>query len=257
MSTVLDSETISVGRDGASDAICFISAGSRRSSSARSAAATTARRNGCRRPRWRATAARWSTSCGASPTRSGDKPHLRLLKKSFIGALVIVVDRRRRHDVDRAARSRRHGRQVQAGAGRDREGADARRERQPADDHDRRLRPPPRRQEARPEAALGHDHPGAHRPRQGSRAAVAAARPEGRDPRPRHRQAERRLHAGRAEALDQDGQEPHRARDQPLRRRQLPRLRRGRERARLRVRRHRPPLLQQQRRASASARTTR
>ena len=36
-------------------------------------------------------------------------------------------------------------------------------------------------------------------------------------------------------------------RDQPLRRRQLPRLRGGRQRARLRIRRHRPPLLQQQR----------
>ena len=40
-------------------------------------------------------------------------------------------------------------------------------ERQAADDPDRRLRPPPRRQEAGPEAALGHDHPGADRPGKG------------------------------------------------------------------------------------------
>ena len=46
--------------------------------------------------------------------------------------------------------------------------------------------------------ALGHDHAGAARPGQeGDGDAVAAARPEGRDPRPRHRQDQRRLRAGR------------------------------------------------------------
>ena len=260
VSSVLDSETISVGRDGASDAICFIDAGV-------PAVEFGPIGGGHHGP------AEWVSASSLRAYRrtlvdfvrripeatAGKPPPAHCLRKSLRSERsVIVVDRRRRDHL--------HARcsffddtvdkfkPVQGGTGR---GADAGRERQAADDHDRRLRPPPRRQEARPQAALGHDHPDAHRPRQGRRAAVAAARPEGEDPRPRHGQAQRRLHARRPEALDQDGQEPHRPRDQPLRGRQLPRLRGGRERARLRVRRRRPPLLQRQRRASGSGRTTR
>ena len=70
MSSVLDSETISVGRDGASDAICFIDAGV-------PAVEFGPVGGGHHGPaEWvsvvlagRATAARSSTSCAASPTR--------------------------------------------------------------------------------------------------------------------------------------------------------------------------------------------
>ena len=63
-----DGEAMSVGRDGASDAaVVHRRPGSRRSSSARPAPATTGRRNGCRSPRWRATGARSATSSSALP----------------------------------------------------------------------------------------------------------------------------------------------------------------------------------------------
>ena len=81
----------------------------------------------------------------------------------------------------------------------------------PADDPAVGLGPPPRRQEARLKPRsdtiiLVRIDPG-----KGDRADVAAARPEGRDPRARHRQDQRRLHARRPEADDQDGQAAHRA----------------------------------------------
>ena len=60
-------EVMSVGRDGASEAAAFIGAGSRRSSSARPAPATTGPTSGYRCPRWRATAARSPTSSERSP----------------------------------------------------------------------------------------------------------------------------------------------------------------------------------------------
>ena len=53
-----DPELMSIGRDGASDAVAFIAPACRRSSSARSAAGTTAPRSGSRSPRWRATGRR-------------------------------------------------------------------------------------------------------------------------------------------------------------------------------------------------------
>ena len=57
------------------------------------------------------------------------------------------------------------------------------------------------------EAALGHDHPRAPRPAtRRDRADVAAARPQGQDPRPRHGQDQRRLRARRPAPDAQDGQ---------------------------------------------------
>ena len=64
VSKLLDAETISVGRDGASDAICFIGAGVPGGRVRPAAApATTARPSGCRCPRSRATARRSWSSC--------------------------------------------------------------------------------------------------------------------------------------------------------------------------------------------------
>ena len=129
-----------------------------------------------------------------------------------------------------------------------------------ADADDPRLRPALRGQEARPQAALGHDHPRPPRPRQGGdRGDVGAARPQGQDPRPRHGQDQRRVRARRPAPDGQDGQEAVRearpaVQDQPRRQRELRRLPQGRQLHRRRLRRHRPPLLQRQ---HAAARTTR
>ena len=114
------------------------------------------------------------------------------------------------------------------------------------------------RRAARVGRALRHDDPGAARPEEGGdRAAVAAARPQGADPGPRHRQAERRLLRGRHEARAADGQGVHRPARQPRDQRRLRRLQRGGRRDRLRLHRHRPPLLQRQlRRRSSTPRST-
>ena len=61
---------------------------------------------------------------------------------------------------------------------------------------------------ARAQAALGHDHPRPPRPGQGGdRGHVGPARPQGRDPRLRHRQDQRRLRARRPAPDGQDRQE--------------------------------------------------
>ena len=78
------------------------------------------------------------------------------------------------------------------------------------------------------------------------------------DPRPRHRQDQRApTRNGGAEADGQDGRAAARHPDQPRRQRQLRRLPRARQPARLRLRRRRPPLLQRQRRPAAVAAATR
>ena len=100
---------------------------------------------------------------------------------------------------------------------------------------------------------LRHDDPAAPRPRpERDRADVDPARPQGRNPRLRDRQVQRRLCLRRAEADPAGGQGTDRAADQPRRQRRLPRLRPGRRRDRLRLRRRRPPLLPLQRRRAAS-----
>ena len=63
----VEGDALSIGRDGASDAVSFLEAASRPSSSAPSAVATTARTSGCRSPRSRATATRWATSSRELP----------------------------------------------------------------------------------------------------------------------------------------------------------------------------------------------
>ena len=92
---------------------------------------------------------------------------------------------------------------------------------------------------------LRHDDAAAARsgPRR-DRPALAAARPEGRHPGRRDRQAQRRLLARRpeADARRRSSSSPGLA-DQPPRQRRLHRLRPGRQRDRLRLRRRRPPLL--------------
>ena len=71
-------EAMSVGRDGASDAISFLAGRrSRRSSSARSAPGTTARRSGSRSPRWRATGGARGLRAPACRTRSRPASGLR------------------------------------------------------------------------------------------------------------------------------------------------------------------------------------
>ena len=70
-SRLTDGESMSVGRDGASDAVAFQKAGRPGGRvRARPAAATTARTSGSRSTRWPATAARWSTSRAACPSSS-------------------------------------------------------------------------------------------------------------------------------------------------------------------------------------------
>ena len=133
---------------------------------------------------------------------------------------------------------------------------------QAADDHDPRLRPALRRQEARAEAALGHDHARPPGPGQGrDRGDVDPARPArstspgsaaGQDQRAPTRTAASAADAadGQAAALDARAA----VQDQPRHHRRLQRLPPGGRLHRLRLRRHRPPLLQRPRRAAAATR---
>ena len=66
-SAAVEGEALSVGRDGASDAVSFLEAGIPAVEFGPSAAATTAPRSGSRSPRSRATARRWATSCARCP----------------------------------------------------------------------------------------------------------------------------------------------------------------------------------------------
>ena len=124
------------------------------------------------------------------------------------------------------------------------------RARQAPDDHAAGLGPPAQEQprgrgRGRP---LGHHHPRPAGPQEeGHRIDVAAARPQGADPRPRHRQDQRRLRGGRPAADAEDRQAAHRAAHQPRHQHRLPQLLRGRERPGLHLRRRGPALLQQQR----------
>ena len=74
---------------------------------------------------------------------------------------------------------------------------------------------------------------------------------EGRNPRLRDRQVQRRLHLRRAEADPEGGQGTDRAEDQPRGQHRLPRLRPRGRRDRLRLHRRRPPLLPLERRPAA------
>ena len=122
-------ESMSIGRDGASDAISFLTAGSRRSSSARPARATTGPRSGCRSRRWRATARRCrssSPSCPAAldrptapsscaPSRAGSRePRSEQAARGW--ALSMLAKRGARRRADRARDGRRGvGRRAAAG----------------------------------------------------------------------------------------------------------------------------------------------
>ena len=81
-----------------------------------------------------------------------------MLKRSLLAALAIVALVGNRDDRQHPAVLRPHGGEVPLRRHGPR--ADPGPERQAADDPAGRLRPPPRRQEAGTEAALGHDHPG-------------------------------------------------------------------------------------------------
>ena len=108
------------------------------------------------------------------------------------------------------------------------------------------------RQEARAQAALGHDHPRPPRPRQGGdRGDVGPARPQGRHPRLRRPD---KINAAYAlggprltvKTVKSCSQARPAVQDQPRRQRELRRLPQGRQLHRRRLRRHRPPLLQRQ-----------
>ena len=127
------------------------------------------------------------------------------------------------------------------------------RHRQAADDHDRSAPTAGRRTRMTSKRgitgrrALGHDHPRPPRPvPQGHGADVAAARPEGGHPRLRHRQDQRGVFTGRHQAHAAHGQAAHRPAHQPRREHRFQGLPASRERHRLRVRGHRPALLQRQ-----------
>ena len=105
---------------------------------------------------------------------------------------------------------------------------------------------------------LRHDDPAAPRPRpEHDLADVDPPRPQGRNPRLRDRQVQRRLRLRRPEADAPGGQGNDRPADQPRRQRRLPRLRQGGRRDRLRLRRRRPPLLPLERRSAGLRRICR
>ena len=209
-------ERISVGRDGTSDAISFLEAGvpavefgpvggghhgpeewvsiasldryrtrwSSSSTAARALAAAATRpsrledRVTCRVRRQHRGPALEAAACSAPCWSSSPPP----------GARAVAAFR----EVDKVVDALKDGSRAQARRRprRDRSG-------QAADDHAASAPtagPKRRPTAARHRRALGHDHPRPPRPREeGHRADVAAARPQGRDPRPRHRQDQRRL----------------------------------------------------------------
>ena len=105
-------EAMSVGRDGASDAISFLAVGIPAVEFGPSAPATTGRTSGSRSPRWPATGRRWWTSCAACrpwPPRVGRgrlralegglsavmekpaRPGLTLIKRAAIASVLVVL----------------------------------------------------------------------------------------------------------------------------------------------------------------------
>ena len=265
-------ESLSVGRDGASDAVSFLEAGVpavefgpaggghhgpeewvsiaslaryrqrarrlRRTGLPAQLARAARRRRRCARsragsavsataygaeavaPRRRAPALRAFHACARldlRPDRASRRPRR-------VGDRRAAAGRRRRLDVARGT--------ARAASQIEHPGADhsTRRRRRAADDPDPRLRPAATRtRKTGRRAALGHDHARPPRPGQARDGGdVDPARPQGRHPRPRHRQDQRRLRARRPAPDAQDGQEAVSTRaavqDQPRRQRQLRRL---------------------------------